>query len=123
MAFNSARTSTGFFCTLVQNQYGQIPLLVLTINDARTGIGIFHFGSGSVWAHSINGNGMPIQVLALLHFGSVPVWSWTITGTGIQWCLYRYWHFYTLVQYQYGHIPLLILTLHGASTVIDICGF
>jgi hypothetical protein len=25
-------------------------------------------------------------------------------------CLYQYWHFCTLVQYQYGHIPLLVLS-------------
>jgi hypothetical protein len=31
------------FCTFVCFQYGQIPLLVLTINYARTGIGIFAF--------------------------------------------------------------------------------
>jgi hypothetical protein len=66
---------------------------------------------------------VPIPVLAFLHFGSVPVWAWTITGTDIQWCPYRYWLFGTLVQYQYGHIPLLVLALIGARTGIDICGF
>ncbi len=35
------------FCTLVQYQYGQIPLLVLTINDDHTGIGIYAFWSST----------------------------------------------------------------------------
>jgi hypothetical protein len=34
-------------CTLVQYQYGQIPLLVLTINDDSTGIGIYAFWSST----------------------------------------------------------------------------
>ncbi len=66
---------------------------------------------------------MPVPILALLYFGSVPVWAWTITGTGIQCCQYQYWHFGALAQYQYGHIPLLVLALNGASTGINICGF
>jgi hypothetical protein len=51
------------------------------------------------------------------YFGSVPVWARYIIITGIQQrCQYRYWH-YTLVQYQYGHVPLLVLaSQHGAHT-------
>jgi hypothetical protein len=70
---------------LVHYQYGQIPLLVLTIKDARTGIGVFalwisiSMGTFHYWSwHSI----MPVPVLAFLHFSSVPVWAWTFTQTG-----------------------------------------
>ncbi len=51
------------------------------------------------------------------YFGSVPVWARSIIGNGIQkWCPYQYWH-YTLVQYQYGHGPLLVLAFkNGART-------
>jgi hypothetical protein len=40
-----------------------------------------------------------------------------IIGTGIQQrCQYRYWYC-TLVQYQYGHVPLPVLaSQHGAHT-------
>ncbi len=67
---------------LVQYQYGHSPLQIMTFNCAST-------------------------VLAFLHFGSVPVLAHTITGTGIRYlCPYWYWHFCTLAQYQYWHIPL-----------------
>jgi hypothetical protein len=50
---------------------------------------------------------VPVPVSAFLQFGSVPVLAHTITGTGIHYlCPYWYWHFCTLVQYQYWHIPL-----------------
>ncbi len=55
-----------------------------------------------------------------MHFGPVPVLAQSITGTGINWCPCRYWHFYTLVQYQYGHGTLPVLVLNGASTGIGI---
>jgi hypothetical protein len=55
-----------------------------------------------------------------MHFGPVQVSARYITGTGIKWCPCRYWHFCTLVQYQYGCGPLPILALNGASTGIGI---
>jgi hypothetical protein len=39
---------------------------------------------------------------------------------GIQWCPFQYWHFGTLVQYQYGHITLLVLAFNIARTGNDI---
>jgi hypothetical protein len=78
-----------------------------------TRMGIFHY---RYW-HSV----VPIPVLAILHFGSVPVWAQSITGTGIQWCQHWYWRFCTLVQCQYGHIPLLVLAFNCARTGIGIC--
>jgi hypothetical protein len=65
-------------CILVQYHYRHIPLLVLALNGASTGIGI-------------------------CAIGPVPVLAGYITGTGIKWCLYQYWHFFTFVQYQYGY--------------------
>jgi hypothetical protein len=75
------------FCTLVQYQYGHIPLPELAFkNDARNSIGIvahwfiISFGTGHYWYwHSM----VPILVLAFWHFGSVPVWAHYITGTGV----------------------------------------
>jgi hypothetical protein len=78
-------------------------------------MGIVHY---QYW-HSI----VPVPVLAFLHFGSVPVWAQSITGTGMLLCPYQYWHFCTLVQYQYGHSPLPILAFNGASTGIGISAF
>jgi hypothetical protein len=73
---NGARTGT-----LVQYQYVHIPLPELVSNNgSSTGIGIC-----VLW--------FIISIVA------------GIAGTGIQWCPFRYWHFGTLVQYQYGHIP------------------
>ncbi len=95
-------------------------------NDARTGIGIvahwFMTGMGIVhywYWHLI----LPVRVLAFLHLGSVLIQAQTITRIGIQkWCPYRYWHFFTLVQYQYGHIPLPELGFNNvSSTSIGIC--
>jgi hypothetical protein len=61
---------------------------------------------------------LPVPVLDFLLLGSLPVQAQPITRIGIQiWCPYRYWHFCTLVQYQYGHIPLPELgSQHGART-------
>ncbi len=79
-------------CALFHYRYGHSPLLVLAFNFAR--------------------------VLEFLQLGSLPVQAQSITHIGIQiWCPYRYWHFCTLVQYQYGHIPLPELgSQHGART-------
>ncbi len=126
MAFNSARSSTGIFALWFSTSMGRfyywywqsmmpVPVLVFFAIWFSISMGAFHYW---LW-HSF----VPVPVLALLHFGSVPVWAWTITRTGIQWCLYWYWHFGPLIQFQYGHIPLLALALNGASTGIDICGF
>ncbi len=61
---------------------------------------------------------VPEQVSAL-YTGSVPVWARSITGTGIPTlCPYWYWHFCTLVQYQYGHSPLPVMAFHCACTGI-----
>ncbi len=46
--------------------------------------------------------------------------SRSITGNGIQLCPYRYWHFCTLVQYQYGHNSLPALACYYARTGIGI---
>jgi hypothetical protein len=94
---------------LVQCQYWHIPLLELAFkNDAHTGIGVarwFITGMGIVrywYWHLI----LPIPVLTFLHLGSVLVQAQSITRIGIQkWSPYWYWHFCTLVQYQYEHIP------------------
>jgi hypothetical protein len=60
---------------------------------------------------------VPLPVLSFLHFGSVPVKAQSNTGSGIQqWCLYRYLHFVTLVQYQHLHGSLLELALKKSST-------
>jgi hypothetical protein len=59
---------------------------------------------------------VPVPVLEFLYFGSLLVLAWVITGTGIQWCPFWYWHFATLIQYQYGHIPLLVLVFNMART-------
>ncbi len=75
------------FCTLVQYQYGHIPLPELGfVNGSSTGIGVFvlwfiiSIGTSHYWYwHSL----VPIPVLAFWHFGSVPVWAHSITGTGI----------------------------------------
>jgi hypothetical protein len=110
------------FCTLVQYQYWHIPLQELALkNYAHTGIGIVahcfipSMGIVHYWYwHLI----LPIPVLVFLHLGSLPVQAQSITRIGIQiWCSYRYWHFCTMVQYKYGHIPLLELgSQHGART-------
>ncbi len=111
------------FCTLVQYQYGQIPLLVLAFNYARTGTGDcvlwFSTSRGTVhyrYWHSM----MPVKVLAILYLGLVPVWARSITGTGIQLCFYRYWHFCHVVHYLYGQIPSLVLTINDARTIMGI---
>ncbi len=75
------------FCTLVQYQYGHIPLPELgSQHGARTSTGIFalRFSTGigtfhyRYW-HSV----VPVPVSAFRHFGSVPIWAHTITGTGV----------------------------------------
>ncbi len=136
MAFNCAPTSIGMSALWFSTRMGTIhyrhwhaimpipvlallhvgsvpvwhsPLPKLAFNCASTGIGISAF-----WFSTS-------MVLAFLHFGSVPVLAHTITGTGIQkWCLYRYWHCCTLVQYRYGHSPLLVLAFNFARTGIGI---
>jgi hypothetical protein len=78
-------------CTLVQYRYGHSPLPVLAL--------IFL-----------------VPVLAFPHLGSEPVEAQSIASTGIQkWCPYQYWHFCTLVQYQYGHIPLPELAFYNGA--------
>jgi hypothetical protein len=119
---NGARTSIGII--LVQYQYGQGPLLVLAFqNGTHTDTGIFALWISTVigtvhyrYWHSV----VPVPVLANMYLDSVPVWVHYITGTGIQLCPYQYWHFCTLVQYQYGQIPLLVLTINDARTSIGI---
>jgi hypothetical protein len=59
---------------------------------------------------------VPVPVLDFLYFGSLSVLARVINGTGIHWCLFWYWHFGTLVQYQYGHIPLPVLAFDIART-------
>ena len=112
-------------CMLVQYQYGHSPLPILAFNCASTGIGISAFwfstsmGTVHYWYwHLIM---VPVLVLAYLHLGSVPVLAHSITGTGIQKCCpYWYRHSCTLVQYQYGHSPLLVLASHFGHTGIGI---
>ncbi len=150
MAFNGARTSTGIFalwfstsmgstitgtdkqwcryrywhfCTLVQYQYGHIPLLVMAFNCVCTGTGIvaFCFSTSMGMDHYQNWYSVvSVLVLAFGNFGSVSVWAYSITGTGIKWCQYPYWHLWILVQYQYQHGTLPALALNGARTGIGI---
>ncbi len=129
--------------TLVQYQFGHGPLPVMAFKIACTSTGIFalwfitSMGRFHYWYWQSK---MPVLVLAFLHFGSVSVWAHSITGHGIQSCPYRYWHFCILVQYQYGHgplpklvlaflqliqyqygqIPLLVLTINDAHTGVGI---
>jgi hypothetical protein len=63
---------------------------------------------------------VPVRVLAYLQFFPIPVLAWYITSTAIAWCPHWYWHFGTLVHYQYGHSPLPVMALNGASTGIGI---
>jgi hypothetical protein len=111
------------FCTLIQYQYGHSPLPVMAFNSARTSTGIyacwfstsmdrFHYW---YWLSM-----MPVPVLTFLHFGSVSVWAYSITGNGIQLCPYRYWHCCILVQYQYGHGSLPELVFSVVCTGIGI---
>jgi hypothetical protein len=58
-----------------------------------------------------------------MYLESVPVWAHFFTGTGIQLCPYQYWHVCTLVQYKYGQIPLLVLTINDDHTGIGIDAF
>jgi hypothetical protein len=106
-------------CSFVQYQYWHGTLPVLPLLGARTGIGVlvlwFIISIGMVhyryWHWMV-----PVLVSAFMHFGPVPVSTQYTTGMGIKWCPCRYWHFCTLVQYQYGHGPLPVLALNGAST-------
>ncbi len=107
--------------TLVQYQYWYGPLPVLALNGASTGIGIF-----ALWSNTSIGmvhywywyRMVPVPVLAFMKFDPVPVLARSIIGTAIKWCPYRYWHFCTLVKYQYGRNPLPVLALDGANTGI-----
>ncbi len=107
-------------CTLVQYQYGHSPLPILEFNCAHNGISMsafwFSTSMGTVHYQCWHSIMVPVLVLALLHLGSVPVLAHSITGTGIQkWCPYRYWHFCTFVQYQYGHSPVLVLAFYNCA--------
>jgi hypothetical protein len=105
------------FCTTVQYRYRYIPLQVLAFNNgACTGTVIsalwFSTGIGTVHYRNCHSEMIPVPVLSFLHFGSGPVKAKSITSTGIQlWCPYRYWHFGTLIQYQYWHRTLLVMAL------------
>jgi ABC-type uncharacterized transport system permease subunit len=82
-------------------------------------LAFLHFGSVPVWAYSITGTGIYEWFQYRywnLYFGSLTVLAWVITGTGIHSCPFRYWHFGTLVQYQYRHIPLPVLAFNIART-------
>ncbi len=110
-------------CTLVQYQYGHSPLPIPAFNCASTGIGIsaFWFSTIMVTVHYQHWHLLivPVLVLVFLHLGSVPVLAHIITRTGIQkWCPYWYRHCCTLVQYRYGHSPLLVLAFDFAHTGI-----
>jgi hypothetical protein len=59
---------------------------------------------------------VPVPLLEFLYFGSLSVLAWVITGNGIQWCPFQYWHFGTLVQYQYRRITLPVLAFNIACT-------
>jgi hypothetical protein len=89
-------------------------------NGARTGTGIFALwfstGIGTVHYRYWHSKMVPVLVPAFLYFGSLSVLAWVITGNGIQWCPFRFWHFRTLVQYQYGHITLPVLAFNIART-------
>ena len=111
--------------------FGSVPVLTHTIT--RTGIQKLCLPSIGIVAHWFSTSMgivhywylhyiLTIPVLAFLHLGSVTVQAQSITHIGIQkWCPYWYWHFCTLVQYQYGHIPLPELGFNnGSSTGIGI---
>jgi hypothetical protein len=117
------------FCTSVQYQYRHIPLPIPAFNNgACTGMGIsafwFSTGIGTVHYWNWHSKMVPIPVLSFLHFGSVLVKAKSITGTGIQpWCPNRYWHFGTLIQYQYWHGTLLVLALKTTVLRKGMCVF
>jgi hypothetical protein len=89
-------------------------------NDARIGSGIsalwFSTSMGTFHYRNWVSTMISVPVLDFLYFGSISLLAWDIAGTGIQRCLFQYWHFDTLVQYQYGHIPLLVLVFNIART-------
>ncbi len=117
------------FCTTVQYRYRYIPLQVLAFNNGActgTGISVLWFSTriGTVHYRNCHSEMVPVPVLSFLHFGSVPVKTKSITGTGIQlWCPYWYWHFGTLIQYQYWHRTLLVLTLKKSVPIKGYCTF
>jgi hypothetical protein len=97
------------------------PLPVLAFkNGARTSTGISEFlfstSMGTFHHQNWHSKMVPVPALDFFYFGSLSVLAWVITGNGNQWCLFRYWHFGTLVQYQYGHITLLVLAFNIAHT-------
>jgi hypothetical protein len=106
-----------------------IPLPVLAFNNgACTGMGIsalwFSTGISTVHYRNWHSKMMPVPLLSFLYFGSVPVKAKSITGTGIQlWCPYRYWHFGTLIQYQYWYGTLLALALKNTVPIKGIARF
>ncbi len=113
-------------CILVQYQYGHGPLPELVFSGVCTGIGIF-----TLWFSTSMGifhywywhYMVPVPLLTFVDFDPVPVSARYITGTGIKWCLNQYWHFCTFVQYQYGYGKLPLLALNGASTGIGIYAY
>jgi hypothetical protein len=79
------------FCNFVQYQYGYGKLLVLALNGASTGIGIYAFWSSTSigMVHKRYWHLMvPVTVMAFMHLGPLPVSARYITGTGIKWCQY-----------------------------------
>ncbi len=97
-------------------------------NVACTGTGIsalwFSTSIGTVNYRYWHSTMVPVPVLSFLHFGSVLVKAQSITDSGIrQWCPYWYWHFGTLVQYQYWHGSLLVLALKNPVPIKGICVF
>ncbi len=110
------------FCIQVQYRYRHNPLPVLAFkNGACTSTGIselwFSTSMGTFHYRNWHSKMVPVLVLEFLYFDLLSVLAWVITGTGIQWCPFRYWHFGTLVQYQYGHIPLLVLAFKNGARI------
>ncbi len=127
LVFCMAQYRYWHFCTSVQYQQRHIPLQILAFNNgACTGTGIsalwFSTGKGTVHYQNQHSKMVPVPVLSFLNCGSVPVKAKFITGAGIQlWCPYRYWHFGTLIQYQYWHGTLLVLALKKSVTIKGVC--
>jgi ABC-type uncharacterized transport system permease subunit len=74
-----------------------------------TSVGTFHYRN---WDSTM----VPVPVLDFLYFDSLSVLARVITGTGIQWRPFQYWHFGTLIQYHYRHVPLPVLVFNMVRT-------